>query len=67
MPRRKAKTRIEHLAEAHERLLQAKTSLAEVDLRTTRGELREAIRDAREATGCALTAAERAIRAGVPG
>ena len=67
MPRIRPKIRIEHLADAHGRLLEAQSSLQQVDLRTTRGVLREAIRQAREANTAALTAVEVAIRADTPG
>lgn len=63
MPRRRTKTRLEHLADAHGRLLQAQAALQQIDLRTTRGELRDEVRYARETNAAALTAVETAIRA----
>ena len=66
MPRPKVKSRIEHLADAHGQLLKALSSLQHVDLRTTRGELREAIRVARDSGTAALTAVEVAIKADTP-
>lgn len=66
MPRPRVKTRIEHLADAHGRLLQTHAALREVDLRTTRGELRAAIRGARDANSAALSFIEAAIKADMP-
>lgn len=66
MPRPKVKSRVQHLADAHGRLLQAQASLKEVDLRTTSGELREQVRDARDQVGAALTAVQRAIELDTP-
>lgn len=63
MPRPKVKTRLTHLAEAHQRLLQAHTSLMAVDLRTTRGELRDALRTSREANEATLSWVQAAIEA----
>lgn len=67
MPRRRTKTRLEHLADAHGRLLQAQACLSEIDLRTTRGPLRDAVRAARTTTAAALTALETAITHEPPG
>ena len=66
MPRPKVKTRIEHLADAHGHLAKAAASLSHIDLRSTRGELRDAIRDARDATLAASAAVEVGIRADLP-
>lgn len=66
MPRRKIKTRVEHLADSHGRLLQAQAALKEVDLRTTTGELRSQIRDARDTVAAALTAVQAAIELDTP-
>lgn len=66
MPRRRVKTRVEHLADAHADLLRAQTSLKEVDLRTTSGDLREAIRESREQVGNSLDAISRAIQLDIP-
>ena len=66
MPRPKIKTRIEHLADAHSFLLRAQQSLGEVDLRTTTGDLRAAIRTGREQTAAALAALQTAITHDVP-
>jgi hypothetical protein len=49
MPRiPRPKTRTSHLAEALEHSQKALAALQEVDLRTTRGDLRDAVRDGRE-------------------
>lgn len=66
MPRRRTKTRVEHLADAHGLLLQAQLSLKEVDLRTTTGELRANVRDAREQAAAALTAVQVALELDTP-
>jgi hypothetical protein len=66
MPRRKVKLRIEHLADAHAALAKAAAALAEIDLRATRGPLRDAIREARASQAAATTAVETAIRADTP-
>lgn len=66
MPRPKVKSRVQHLADAHSRLLLAQASLKEVDLRTTSGELREQIRDARDQVDAGLTAVQHAIQLDTP-
>lgn len=66
MPRRKVKSRVEHLADAHTRLLQAQASLKEVDLRTTSGELREAVRASRDSVTQGLELLQQAIRLDIP-
>jgi hypothetical protein len=44
------KSRTQLLAEAHTHAIAAQAALAEIDLRTTRGDLREAIRDGRQSS-----------------
>lgn len=66
MPRRKVKTRVEHLADAHERLLLAQGALKEVDLRTTSGTLRDAVRDSRDKVAASLETVQRAIQLDLP-
>lgn len=66
MPRAKIKTRVELLAEAHGRMQQAEISLKAVDLRTTAGELRQAIRDSRDCVNTGLAALQRAIEVDTP-
>lgn len=62
MPRKKVKTRVQHLVDAHGRLQQAKQSLHAIDLRATTGTLREEVREARDAVEDGLAACEVAIK-----
>lgn len=66
MPRRREKTRVEHLADALENVELLARHLSSVDLRTTSGELRRLVKDSR---GLADTLGEKlaeAVRADLP-
>lgn len=59
----RTKSNIGHVAAAVAKLQQARTELHAIDLRTTRGELRDAIRDARISADEALAQCDAAIQA----
>lgn len=57
------KNNITYVASALDKLQAARSALGEIDLRTTRGELRDALREGRLATENALEWCEAAIQA----
>lgn len=63
MAPRPPKNTVNHVADAIAKLQGAAAALQEIDLRTTRGELRVALRGAREYTAEALAWADAAIQA----
>lgn len=66
MPRKREKTRLDHLADALAAAHTAGAALGAIDLRTTSGELRAAVKGAREAAETLRTELQRAILADVP-
>lgn len=66
MPRRRPKTRVDHLVDALEALEKASASLQAVNLRTTSGDLRKKLRSSRELSTQARAELVEALRLDVP-
>lgn len=65
-PRRRPKTRVESLVDALEALDKVSGVLNDIDLRTTTGELRTALRASREQANALAKSLNNAVKADVP-